>query len=102
MDNIVKYFVRFIRQTLADLASNSFMLILKNGQTYSKNLAVYTAGFLKYVWPFFNIMHERINLLFPGSTWYNGFITKYGKIDSLSHLKSDIDLGNVEYKMQTK
>ena len=35
--------------------------MLQNGQTYLKNLAVYTARFLKYVWPFLIIMHERVN-----------------------------------------
>ena len=28
--------------------------MLKNGQTYFKNLSVHTARFLKYVYPFFN------------------------------------------------
>ena len=30
--------------------------MLKDGQTY-------TAKFLKYVWPFFNIIHERANFV---------------------------------------
>ena len=25
---------------------------------------VHTARFLKYVWPFYNIMHERVNTVF--------------------------------------
>ena len=25
---------------------------------------VHTARFLKYVWPFYNIMHERVNAVF--------------------------------------
>ena len=33
-------------------------IILKNSQTYFKNFA--TARFLKYVWPLFKIMHERV------------------------------------------
>ena len=33
-------------------------MMLKNGQTYFENLAV----FIPYVWPFFNIMLERDNL----------------------------------------
>ena len=37
--------------------------MLKSGQTYFKSLAVYTAKFLKYVWPFFNIVYERVNPL---------------------------------------
>ena len=32
------------------------LIMLKNGQTYFKNLFY---RFLKYVWPFFNIMKER-------------------------------------------
>ena len=40
--------------------------MLKNGQTYFKNIAVKyygvrTAIFLKYVLPFFNIMYDRVN-----------------------------------------
>ena len=36
-------------------------ITLKNGQTYFKNLAVLTPqDFLKYVWPFFSIIHERV------------------------------------------
>ena len=35
---------------------------VENGQTYIKNLAVFnTARFLKYVWSFYNIIHERAN-----------------------------------------
>ena len=33
----------------------------QNGQTYFKNLAANAARFLKYVWPFWGIMHERVN-----------------------------------------
>ena len=35
-------------------------VMLKNGQTYFKNLAVFTSQNLKYVWPFFNIICERV------------------------------------------
>ena len=47
--------------------------MLKNGQAYFKNF-VNTAIFLKYVWPFFNIMKERIEysrgaLLQPSLSW---------------------------------
>ena len=34
-------------------------MMLKNDQTYLKNLSMW--DLLKYVWPFFIIMHERIN-----------------------------------------
>ena len=40
--------------------------MLKNGQTYFHNLAVFTPEdfcpffFVKYVWPFFNIMSEMV------------------------------------------
>ena len=34
--------------------------MLKTNQTYFKNLAV-IARFLKYVWPFLNIMKYRVN-----------------------------------------
>ena len=40
--------------------------MLKNGQTYSKNLAVLTAKFLKYVWSFFKIIHEKVNSIQVG------------------------------------
>ena len=29
-----------------------------------KNDLTYTARFLNYVWPFFNIMHEKVNVYF--------------------------------------
>ena len=29
----------------------------QNGQTHFKNLAVFAAKFLKFVWPFWDIMH---------------------------------------------
>ena len=32
-------------------------IMSQNGQTHFKNLAVFTARFLKYVWPFLDIMH---------------------------------------------
>ena len=35
-------------------------IILKNGPTYSKNL-VHAGRFLKFLWIFFNIMHDRFN-----------------------------------------
>ena len=35
--------------------------VLSNGQQYFKNLVVFTSqDFFKYVWTFYNIMHERI------------------------------------------
>ena len=36
--------------------------IVKWPNILSKSCGVYTARFLKYVWPFHNIMHERVNL----------------------------------------
>ena len=37
--------------------------MLNNGQTYSENLAVpHTTRLLKYVWPFFNIINETVNI----------------------------------------
>ena len=43
----------------------------QNGQTQSKNLAANAASFLKCVWPFWNIMHERVKKirLFEWITW---------------------------------
>ena len=39
--------------------------MLKNGQTYFKNIAVIirTVIFLKYVWPFFTIIKERVKVV---------------------------------------
>ena len=43
---------------------NSFMHnIEKWPNIFSKSCAVNTAKFLKYVWPFFNIIHENVNML---------------------------------------
>ena len=39
-----------------DVSFNSLCIMLKNSQTYLKNFAVV----LKYIWPFFNIMHELV------------------------------------------
>ena len=36
--------------------------MLKNGQIYFKNLRVYTARLLKYVRPFFNIVHVKVKM----------------------------------------
>ena len=38
----------------------TFSYMLKNGQTYFENLSVYTAGLLKYVWPFFDSLHKKL------------------------------------------
>ena len=54
-------------------------ITLKNGQTYFKNPAVFTLqSFIKYVWPFFNIMHERLNI-FPVDTslYVSAFLNSY-------------------------
>ena len=32
----------------------------QNGQIHFKNLAAFNARFLKCVWPFWDIMHERV------------------------------------------
>ena len=37
--------------------------MLKNGQTNLKSCVVHTARFLRYVWPFFNIMKYKVNPL---------------------------------------
>ena len=39
---------------------NPWSIILKNGQTYFNNLAIYTTRLWKYIRPFFNIIHERV------------------------------------------
>ena len=33
----------------------------QNGQTHFKNLPAFAARFLKYVWPFWDIMFLRVN-----------------------------------------
>ena len=38
------------------------VIMLKNGQTFLKFCDVNTARFLNYVWPFFNIMNERVKV----------------------------------------
>ena len=47
--------------------------MLLNGETYFKNLAVFT--FLKYVWPFYNIMHERVK-----RSYYCGAVTLFSTL----------------------
>ena len=33
---------------------------MHNSETHLKNLAAFAARFLKRVWPFWNIMHQRV------------------------------------------
>ena len=47
-------FVPIQNKKIGKFAWNLSCLMLKN---------VYTARFLEYVWPFFNIMHEKVNLI---------------------------------------
>ena len=49
---------------LGNLKTNAltlFCVMSKNDQTFWKTYVVNTARFLKYVWPFFDIMHERVS-----------------------------------------
>ena len=39
--------------------------MLQNGQIYFKNLVVFTRQVLNYVWLFFSIMHEKLNIFLP-------------------------------------
>ena len=34
--------------------------VVKQPNIFLKSCGVHTARFLKYVWPFYNIMHERV------------------------------------------
>ena len=36
--------------------------MFQNGQTDFENLPAFAARFVKYVWPFWVIVHERINI----------------------------------------
>ena len=48
---------------------NPFMnKIIKWPNILKKSCGVYTARFLKYVGPFYNIMHERVNIMIT-ITW---------------------------------
>ena len=38
------------------------MHVIKWPNIFEKSCGVHTAGFLKYVWPFHNIMYERVNV----------------------------------------
>ena len=38
--------------------------MIQNGQTHFKNLAANAGRFLKCLWPFWGIMHERVKLYF--------------------------------------
>ena len=33
----------------------------QNGQSHFKNLVAFAARFLKYVWPFWDIIYQRVN-----------------------------------------
>ena len=42
---------------------NPFMHNVKWPNILLKSCGVHTARFSKYVWPFYNIMHERVNFI---------------------------------------
>ena len=50
------FFFRYISWTLKRIMS-------QNGQTHFKNLAANAARFLKIVWPFWDIMYERVKTI---------------------------------------
>ena len=57
------------------------MHMFQNGQTNFKNLAATAAGFLKCVWPFWDIMHWRVKgLNLNKATTYR----HYGKVQNTS------------------
>ena len=41
----------------------------QNGQTHFKNLAGFAARFVKCVWPFWDIMHLRVKIIFCFKTY---------------------------------
>ena len=45
--------------------------VVKWANILKKSCGVHTARILKYVWPFYNIMHERINY---GDVWFANVI----------------------------
>ena len=52
----------FCKNNLEVSVLNPFMHnVLKRTNILLKSCCVNSAGFLKYVWPFYNIMHERVN-----------------------------------------
>ena len=61
--------------------------VVKWSNILQKSCGVHTARFLKYVWPFYNIMHERVNKLPPN---FSHTFIKHGLIFTCSNL--DINL----------
>ena len=63
--------------------------MLKNGQTYFKNLAVFihSVNFLKHIWPFFNMMKEKVKVVQSLSQFWNTL--REGKLELLPTLVWD-------------
>ena len=62
----VLMFVSFILNEFVFLLHNLFInpfmdIVVKWPDILQKSCVVNTARFLKYVWPFYNIMHEKVN-----------------------------------------
>ena len=62
----------------------------QNGQTHFKNHAVNVARFLKCVWPFWDIMHQRVKyermmITFFGFSAKNDFLSLSGWIRDKAH-----------------
>ena len=56
--------IRLLLEVLIRMIPNPFMHnIVKRPNIILKSCGVDTERFLKYVWPFYTIMHERANLV---------------------------------------
>ena len=57
---------------------NSFMHNVVKWPKKKKKCGIHTARFLKYVWPFYNIMHERVKLPFFSVTHSLHWLNRHG------------------------
>ena len=75
--------------------------MLKNDQTYFNNLGVYAARLLKYVWPFFNIMHEKDKWFSKPFTALNLWRKIFFMIFNTRHVSIFFERYRTHYKQRT-
>ena len=105
MQGVLLYLTLFCNIILLRVLEVFDPFMLSNGQTYFKNLLfVHTARFLKYVWPFYNIMHERVNNklksgqkkkttdMIPGVNIISG---KVSEASNMQALRASTELGDL-------
>ena len=58
VNHLLSFFEAFSRVHFSHI---TLSYMLENGQTFQNSFGFHTTIFLKYIWPFFKIMHETVN-----------------------------------------